>query len=96
MHVREVLRRPLLTEKTNLQSDSYNQYAFEVDRRANKHMVKDAVETCFDVTVLKVRVVNMPARIGRRGRRLVTKKPAWKKAIVTLASGDTISWAEGV
>ena len=95
MHVREVLRRPLITEKTTLQGD-WNQYSFEVDRRANKHIIKDAVETAFDVTVLRVRVINMPARIGHRGRRLVTKKPAWKKAIVTLAEGDSIIWAEGV
>ncbi len=95
MHVREVLRRPLITEKTTLQGD-VNQYSFEVDRRANKHIIKDAVEATFDVAVLKVRVINMPARIGHRGRRLVIKKAAWKKAIVTLAEGDSIIWAEGV
>lgn len=96
MHVREVLRRPLMTEKTNTQADENNQFAFEVDRRANKLQVKDAVEASFDVTVEKVRVINMPARMGRRGRRVVIKKPAWKKAIVTLATGDSISWVEGV
>lgn len=96
MHVKEVLRRPLLTEKTNLQADANNQFAFEVDRRANKLQVKDAVEASFDVTVEQVRMINVPARIGRRGRRMVIKKSAWKKAIVTLAKGDSISWAEGV
>lgn len=96
MHVREVLRRPLITEKTNEQADFNNQYSFEVDRRANKHMVKDAVETCFGVTVLQVRISNVPARIGRRGRRVVIKKSAWKKAVVTLKRGDRITWAEGV
>lgn len=96
MHVREILRRPLITEKTTDQADYNNQYSFEVDLRANKLMIKDAVETCFDVTVTKVRVINQSARIGRRGRRLVIKKPAWKKAIVTLAEGDSIPWAEGV
>lgn len=96
MHVREILRRPLITEKTTDLTDFYNQYAFEVDRRANKHMIKDAVETAFDVTVVDVRVINMPARMGRRGRRTVIKKSAWKKAIVTLSKGDRISWAEGV
>ncbi len=64
MHVREILRRPLMTEKTGIQADYWNQYSFEVDRRSNKHMVKDAVEACFDVTVENVRVINMPARIG--------------------------------
>lgn len=96
MHVREVLRRPLMTEKTNIQADENNQFAFEVDRRANKLQVKDAVEASFDVTVEKVRVINMPARMGRRGRRVVIKKAAWKKAVVTLAKGDSISWVEGV
>ncbi|MEI2688495.1 MAG: 50S ribosomal protein L23 [Anaerolineae bacterium] len=96
MHVREVLRRPLMTEKTNIQADENNQFAFEVDRRANKLQVKDAVEASFDVTVEKVRVINMPARMGRRGRRVVIKKSAWKKAVVTLAKGDSISWVEGV
>lgn len=96
MHVREVLRRPLMTEKTNIQADEDNQYSFEVDRRANKLQVKDAVEANFDVTVEKVRVINMPARMGRRGRRIVIKKSAWKKAVVTLAKGDSISWVEGV
>lgn len=96
MHVREVLRRPLMTEKTNGQADSLNQYSFEVDNRANKHMVKDAVESSFDVTVEKVRIVNVPARMGQRGRRVVIKKKAWKKAIVTLGKGDTIQWIEGV
>lgn len=96
MHIREVLRRPLITEKANRLSAESNQYCFEVDPRANKQMIKDAVETAFDVTVVKVRVMNQPARIGRRGRRLVRRKPAWKKAIVTLAEGDSIVWAEGV
>ena len=81
MHVREVLRRPLMTEKTNIQADENNQYAFEVDRRANKLQVKDAVEASFDVTVEKVRVINMPARMedavaglssrSRHGKRLL-------------------------
>lgn len=96
MHVREVLRRPLMTEKTGLQADYLNQYSFEVDRRANKHMIKDAVEACFDVTVENVRVMNIPAQMGTRGRRVVTKKSAWKKAIVTLKKGDSIAWVEGV
>jgi large subunit ribosomal protein L23 len=96
MHVREVLRRPLMTEKTTMQADENNQVSFEVSRRANKHMIKDAVEASFDVTVEDVRVINVPARIGVRGRRTVIKKTAWKKAIVTLKKGDKIAWVEGV
>jgi large subunit ribosomal protein L23 len=96
MHVYDILRRPVVTEKSTIQADTNNQYTFEVDRRANKIQVKDAVETAFDVTVLTVRVINIPPKRGRYGRLMVTKKPAWKKAVVTLAPGDTIEFFEGV
>jgi len=96
MHVYDVLKRPVVTEKTTRQATKANQYTFEVDRRANKLQVKDAVETVFNVSVTHVRVVNIPAKQGRYGRLLVTKKPAWKKAVVTLAPGDTIQLFEGV
>ena len=96
MHVYDVLRRPLVTEKTNAQADAANQYSFEIDRRANKMQVKDAVETAFNVSVIAVRIVNVHAKKGRYGRLTVTKKPAWKKAIVTLAPGSTIQLFEGV
>ena len=95
MHVYDVLRRPIVTEKTTDQAD-LNQYTFQVDRRANKMQVKDAVETAFDVTVVSVRIVNIPAKMGRYGRSQVVKKPAWKKAIVSLAPGNTIQLFEGV
>ncbi len=96
MHVYDVLKRPLVTEKSNAQGDAYNQYSFEVDRRANKMQIKDAVETAFNVSVSGVRVINISARYGRYGRRSVIKKSAWKKAIVTLAPGQTIQFFEGV
>jgi large subunit ribosomal protein L23 len=96
MHVYDVLRRPIVTEKSTMQAVKANQYAFEVDRRANKMQVKDAVETAFSVSVLAVRIINVPPRRGRYGRLIVTKKPAWKKAVVTLAPGDTIPIFEGV
>jgi large subunit ribosomal protein L23 len=96
MHVYDVLKRPVVTEKTNAQADAANQYTFEVDRRANKLQVKDAVETAFSVSVESVRIVNIPAKKGRYGRLIVTKKPAWKKAVVTLVPGNTIQLFEGV
>lgn len=96
MHVYDVLRRPLMTEKSNRQGDESNQYTFEVDRRANKMQVKDAVETVFDVKVVNVNIINIPAKMGRYGRNVITKKPAWKKAVVTLAPGNTIQMFEGV
>jgi len=96
MHVYDVLRRPVVTEKSNAQASENNQYTFEVDRRANKMQVKDAVETAFKVTVLDVNIVNLPPKRGRYGRLLVTKRPAYKKAVVTLAPGNTIQLFEGV
>lgn len=96
MHIYEVLRRPITTEKSVEQSDSLNQYTFEVDWRANKHLVKEAVETAFDVKVIDVRMMTVQAKRKRYGRRLVISKPEWKKAIVTLAQGDRIQFFEGV
>lgn len=96
MQVYEVLRRPVTTEKSVEQSDALNQYCFEVDRRSNKHLVKEAVETVFDVKVVNVRMMTVPAKRRRYGRRLVVSKPSWKKAVVTLAEGDHIQFFEGV
>ena len=96
MHVYDSLRRPIVTEESNAQAGALNQYSFEVDRRANKMQVKDAVETAFSVTVLEVNIVNVKPKIGRYGRSTVTKKAAYKKAVVTLAPGNTIQFFEGV
>ena len=96
MHTFEILKRPIDTEKTRVLADLYNQYTFEVDRRANKIQVKKAVEEAFEVDVLDVKIINIPAKRGRYGRRIVTRKPARKKAIVTLAEGQKIPLFEGV
>lgn len=96
MHVYDVLKRPVVTEKSNMQAGADNQYTFEVDGRANKMQVKDAVETAFNVKVVTVNIVNIPAKKGRYGRLIVTKKSARKKAVVTLATGNTIQLFEGV
>jgi large subunit ribosomal protein L23 len=96
MHTYEVLKRPIITEKSQDQVDFYGQYTFEVDRRANKHQVKEAVEEIFDVTVESVNIVTMPAKRGRYGNRIVVKKPKWKKAIVTIGAGQSIQLFEGV
>ncbi|NIS80190.1 MAG: 50S ribosomal protein L23 [Anaerolineales bacterium] len=93
----DILRRPIITEKTSFQSGRLNQYVFEVDRKANKAQIKEAVEVLFDVKVLRVNVMNAPAkRSRRRNRRLLVRKSSYKKAIVTLAPGDTIDVFEGV
>jgi large subunit ribosomal protein L23 len=95
MHIYEVLKRPIVTEKT-VRGSEYGQYAFEVDMRANKLLVKDAVETAFNVTVDDVNILVMPVKTARRGRRIAIRKPKWKKAIVTLAPGESIALFEGV
>ena len=94
----EILRRPLITEKSNYQSRKLNQYAFEVADSANRTQVKDAIETIFDVKVESVNIINTPAKRGRRSRsrRLMVRRPGYKKAIVTLQSGQTLEIFEGV
>jgi large subunit ribosomal protein L23 len=97
MHWREVIRRPVVTEKSNQQVDSHNQYTFVVHPQVNKLQVKQAIELAWpNVTVEKVRIANMPAKRSRRFRRLTTRKTGWKKAIVTLEPGDSIDLFEGV
>ena len=94
----DVLIRPLVTEKSSYQSGSLNQYSFVVDGKATKTMVKDAVETLFDVTVLRVNILNAPAKRSRRAqsRRVSVRRSGYKKAIVTLSPEDTIDVFEGV
>jgi large subunit ribosomal protein L23 len=94
MHIYEVLRRPVITEKsTELQAR--NKYAFEIAEGANKPMIKQAVEKAFKVKVTGVNVVTMKGKMRRVGRRMVMTAP-WKKAIVTLKAGDKIEFFEGV
>jgi len=94
----DVLRRPLVTEKSNFQSTKLNQYTFEVPVSANKAQIKEAVESLFDVSVERVNVINLPAKRTRRARsrRLRVRRSAIKKAVVTLAEGQSIDVFEGV
>jgi len=94
----DVLRRPLITEKSNYQSGKLRQYTFEVSKEATKTLVKDAIETLFDVSVVRVNVINSPAKRSRRAksRRLLVRSSGFKKAIVTLAEGQTLAMFEGV
>ena len=94
MHLYEVLRRPLITEK-NTMLQAQGKYAFEIAREANKPQVKQAVEKAFKVKVLAVNVMTVPAKTRRVGRRQVLTQ-SWKKAIVTLKPGDKIEFFEGV
>jgi large subunit ribosomal protein L23 len=94
MHLYEVLRRPLITEK-NAALQAQGKYAFEVAGEANKEQVKEAIEKAFNVTVTKVNVITMPGK-GRRMRARLVVSPPWKKAVVTLKPGDKIEIVEGV
>jgi large subunit ribosomal protein L23 len=94
MHLYEVLRRPIVTEKnTALQEQS--KYAFEVMVKANKHQVKQAVEKAFNVKVVSVNMITVPGKTRRVGRRQVKTSP-WKKATVTLEAGHKIEFFTGV
>ncbi len=95
MHLYEVLKRPLTTEKTNRLKDDLRQYAFEVDLRATKPLIKEAVETAFKVEVLSVNVIRMSRKRRHYGRRVIYKPP-WKKAIVTIPANQRIDLFEGV
>jgi large subunit ribosomal protein L23 len=91
----DVLKRPLiLTEKGNNLREQYNQYQFEVDRRANKIQIRNAVEALFDVKVEEVRTLNVRGRMRRMGRGHA-KTRNWKKAIVALKEGHSIEFFEG-
>lgn len=94
----DILKRPLVTEKTAYQTNKLHQYVFEVDSSATKVDVKDAIEKAFDVRVQKVNIINVPAKRGRRARsrRIAIRNSAYKKAIVTLQAEDRIAIFEGV
>jgi large subunit ribosomal protein L23 len=94
VHLYEVLRRPLITEKMTLLQGA-NKYAFKVASKATKHQVKMAVETAFKVNVINVNMMNVPGKQRRVGRRMVMT-PSWKKAVVTLMPGQKIEFFEGV
>lgn len=94
LHPYEVIVRPLITEKATILAGDHK-YAFEVDRRANKNQIREAVQKAFNVHVSAVNTMNVRGKERRMGRR-VTRTRSWKKAIVTLHAGDTIEIFEGV
>jgi large subunit ribosomal protein L23 len=91
----DIIRRPLLTEKTNLQKEQFNQITFEVDRRANRVQIKRAVESIFNVKVAGVKTLHVRGKVKRRGITL-GKRRNWKKAVVRLMPGQRIDFFEGV
>lgn len=93
MKLSEVLIKPILSEKVNKQTEKMNRYAFVVSRKANKLEIKKAVESFYGVQVKDVNTAVMPGKTKARYTKagfLVGRKPAKKKAVITLAEGETI------
>ncbi len=91
----DIIRGPLVTEKTTLQKELYNQVTFKVDKRANRVEIKDAVERNFNTRVKQVRTLQVKGKVKQRGR-IIGKRKDWKKAIITLMPGQRIDFFEGV
>ena len=90
----QVLKSPRLTEKSVTQKELTNQVTFLVELTANKIEIKRTIESLFKVTVLGVNTIRMRGKKKRMGR-YVGRRPAWKKAMVTLKEGDHIEYFEG-
>ncbi len=95
MDLYQIIKKPLITEKGTKQKEQSNQFAFEVDRRANKILIQEAIERIFKVKVSSVRVMNIKGSERRVGRN-VGRTADWKKAIVRLAPGEKIEFFEGI
>lgn len=95
MEINKVVKRILVTEKSTAAREESNKYFFEVDRRSNKVEIVNAVEKLFKVKVIDVRVMHVLGKKKRMGKT-IGQKSSWKKAVVTLAAGNSIEFAEGV
>jgi len=95
MNQYDVIKRPLNTEKTNIQKELAGQFTFEVDRKSNRIEICRAVEKIFNVKVAAVRTMQIKGKVKRRGKT-IGKRRDWKKAIVTLMPGERIDFFEGV
>ena len=93
MNIYSVIKKPHVTEKTSLSSDSNNKVAIVVDKSANKIEIKQAIENLFKVKVASVRTVTVAGKVKRSGKTL-GKRSNWKKACVTLQEGQSIDFFE--
>ena len=91
-YYRQIIRRPVVTEKSMRTSEEKRTYTFEVDPSANKVEIRNAIQEIFGVTVTKVTTTRVPGKLRRRGR-IVGRTPERKKAVVTLKDGDRIEVA---
>lgn len=99
MKLSEVLIRPVLSEKVNAQSEKQNRYTFIVNRKANKLEIKKAVEDFYGISVTDVNTHVIPSKLKQRYTKagfLVGRKPAKKKAVVTLKDGDSIDLYDNI
>jgi len=94
MNPYDIVKRPLITEKTSIQKEDYNQMTFEVGRKANRVEIKRAIEKIFNVNVATVRTMQVKGKTKQRGR-IVGKRRNWKKAVVKLMPGERIDFFEG-
>ena len=95
MNIHDVIRRPLVTEKSSIGREEQNLATFAVDPRATKHDIRRAVEQLFDVRVVRVRTMRQPRKKRRVGMK-IGRRAEWKKALVELAEGQSIEFFEGV
>jgi large subunit ribosomal protein L23 len=90
----DVIKRPLITEKTTDQKEKFNRISFEVDRKTNRFEIKKSIESIFNVAVVSVNTMHVRGKIKRRGR-VLGKRRDWKKAVVKLKIGERIEFFEG-
>ncbi|OFZ22274.1 MAG: 50S ribosomal protein L23 [Bdellovibrionales bacterium GWB1_55_8] len=90
-NVYDVIKRPIISEKSTALAEVAGRYAFEVALQANKHEIREAVQQLFNVKVREVRTMVMHGKIKRTGRSEI-KRSNWKKALVTLAEGQKIDF----
>ena len=94
MNLHQVLLHPIVSEKT-MHAEADGKYTFKVDMGANRLQVREAVQALYGVEVASVRMLVMPAKTRRRGNRVFIRSPKWKKAVVSLAEGESINVYEG-
>jgi len=95
MHLEQVLVKPLLTEKSSIETEATNRYVFKVQTKANKYQIKDAVEKMFDVKVINVKTAVLPGKVKRVGKSM-KKTSSWKKAYVKIQDGQKIELFKGI
>ena len=95
MNAYNVIKRPIVTEKTSIQKENDNQITFEVAKDANRVQIRKAVEEIFKVQVIGVRTAHVRGKFKQRGR-IIGKRRDWKKAVVKLTPGQRIDFFEGV